>query len=224
MTVSTDTRAESTRNQILRAAARQFARNSYSMVNLDDILAEAEVTKGAMYFHFRSKHALAMAIIEEGRRLGRAATKELLAHRLSAMETLVDISLLIAGQDLGDDMARSGMHLLESIGRGDGPRANAMQEWVNVFSAVARRAVAEGDVLEECDPEDVGRQLVSLYMGLRQTSNLEKPDQFLADLEKAWILALPGFAKPDRLDYLTQFVKRRVAHAMKNTSQRPASA
>jgi AcrR family transcriptional regulator len=224
VTVSTDARAETTRHQILRAAARQFARNHYSMVNLDDILAEAEVTKGAMYFHFRSKHALAMAIIEEGSRLGRAATQELLKHRLSALETFVDISLRIARQDLGDDMARAGLHLLESIGRGDGLQASAMRDWINVFAAVVRRAIAEGDVSDDLNPEDVGRQLASLYMGLRQTSNLEKPDQFLADLEKAWILALPGFVRPERLEYLTQFVKRRVAHAIKNTSLRPATA
>jgi len=33
------------------------------MVSLDDILSEAELTKGAMYFHFASKQALASAIV-----------------------------------------------------------------------------------------------------------------------------------------------------------------
>ena len=65
MTETTDTRADSTRQQILRAAARQFARLPYHQVGLDDVLAEAELTKGAMYFHFRSKHALALAIIDD---------------------------------------------------------------------------------------------------------------------------------------------------------------
>ena len=64
MTEQLDRRADTTRLQILRAASRQFARKSYSLVSLDDILADAEVTKGAMYFHFRSKHALASAIID----------------------------------------------------------------------------------------------------------------------------------------------------------------
>ena len=59
-----DRRADVTRLQILLAASREFARESYSQVSLDDILARAEVTKGAMYFHFRSKHELALAIID----------------------------------------------------------------------------------------------------------------------------------------------------------------
>lgn len=58
-------RADTTRQQILHAAAHQFARRAYHDVGLDDILAAAQLTKGAMYFHFRSKHALAVAIIEQ---------------------------------------------------------------------------------------------------------------------------------------------------------------
>ena len=64
MTEQLDRRADTTRLQILRAASHQFAHKAYSLVSLDDILADAEVTKGAMYFHFRSKYALASAIIE----------------------------------------------------------------------------------------------------------------------------------------------------------------
>jgi Bacterial regulatory proteins, tetR family len=50
----TDKRSDTTRDQILRAAAHQFAHRPYYAVGLDDILAEAQLTKGAMYFHFRS--------------------------------------------------------------------------------------------------------------------------------------------------------------------------
>ena len=45
-----------------RASVRSAA---YHQVGLDDVLAEAELTKGAMYFHFRSKHALALAVVED---------------------------------------------------------------------------------------------------------------------------------------------------------------
>jgi TetR/AcrR family transcriptional repressor of nem operon len=52
MTEATDTRADSTRRQILRAAARRFSQQPYHQVGLDDVLAEAELTKGAMVFPF----------------------------------------------------------------------------------------------------------------------------------------------------------------------------
>src|SRR5512147_2817113 len=112
-----DRRADATRLQILLAASREFARKSYSQVSLDDILARAEVTKGAMYFHFRSKHELAMAIIDRQNTMGYQAMGDVLSRKLSALETLVDISCLIATRDIGDDVSRAGLNLLESIGR-----------------------------------------------------------------------------------------------------------
>ncbi|MCW2687807.1 MAG: transcriptional regulator [Mycobacterium sp.] len=210
---ASDTPADSTRQQILRAASHQFAHRSYSLVSLDDILAEAEVTKGAMYFHFRSKYALALAIIDHQASMRRSAVNELLAHRLSGLESLVDISYLIAVQDIGDDAARAGLHLLESIGQTDGLREKLLGEWIKAFAAVVQRAIDEGDVIGKLDPEDVSQLLVSLYAGVRQISSLDEPERFLGDLEKAWVLALPGFVNPDNIAYLTKFIRRRTAIA-----------
>ena len=218
MTDPIDRRADTTRLQILRAASRQFARKSYSLVSLDDILADAEVTKGAMYFHFRSKHALATAIIEYRFAVARGAVDELVALKLSGLETLIDITYLIAVDDIGDESARAGLNLLESIGRTDTLQASVLGDWVVEFAAITRRAVDDGDVVEHHEPEDIARLLVSMYLGLRQTSNLAEPDRFLHDLERAWGLILPGIAKPDRIDYLTQFVKRRTTVAIKKAT------
>lgn len=213
-----DRRADTTRLHILRAASRQFARKSYSLVSLDDILADAEVTKGAMYFHFRSKHALASAIIEYRYAVARGAVDELLALKLSGLESLIDITYLVAVDDIGDESARAGMNLLESIGRTDGLQASVLGDWVTAFAAITRRAVEDGDVAEHHGPEDIARLLVSMYMGLRQTSDLAEPERFLCDLGQIWGLILPAIAKPDRIDYLTQFVKRRTAVAIKKAT------
>src|SRR5271163_1284455 len=95
-TNSTEGRADTTRRQILEAASHQFARRPYHDVGLDDILAEAELTKGAMYFHFRSKHALAVAIIQRHTVTNAVAVEQLLARKLSGLETLIEFSYLIA--------------------------------------------------------------------------------------------------------------------------------
>jgi hypothetical protein len=55
-------------------------------------------------------------------------------------------------------------------------------------------------------------------MGLRQTSNLDEPDRFLLDLEGTWKLVLPGIVRPERIDYFTQFIRRRGAIAVGSTS------
>lgn len=218
MTEQVDRRADTTRRQILRAASHQFAHKAYGLVSLDDILAEAEVTKGAMYFHFRSKHALAVAIIEHRAAVARHAADKLVAHKLSGLETLIDFSYLMAVDDIGDVSTRAGLNLLESIGRTDGLQASVLGEWVTTFAEIGRRAVGEGDIVEERDPDDIARLLVSMYLGLRQTSNFAEPERFLHDLEMGWALVLPGFANPDRLEYFTQFLRRRTALAIKKAT------
>jgi AcrR family transcriptional regulator len=218
VTDAIDRPAESTRLQILLAASHQFAHRSYSLVSLDDILADAEVTKGAMYFHFRSKHALALAIIDYQASRTLAAVNDLRERKLSGLETLIDLSFLIAVRDIGDDVARAGLHLLESIGRTDGVQAKVLGEWVNAFAAMVEQAIEEGDIVEQRNPQDVSRLLVSMYLGMRQTSSPDDPEQFLGHLEKLWAMALPGFANPGRVAYLTQFIRRRTALAIDTTT------
>jgi TetR/AcrR family transcriptional regulator, transcriptional repressor for nem operon len=218
MTETTDTRADTTRQQILRAAARQFARLPYHQVGLDDVLAEAELTKGAMYFHFRSKHALALAIIEDQAVEARAVIEGLVSRKFSGLETLIDFSYQIAVRDISTDMSRAGFNLLESIGRIEGLQAERLETWIQTLTVIAGRAIGEGDIMDDCDPQEVGRLLVSIYMGLRQTSNLDEPEQFLLALEKTWVLLLPGIVRPERIDYFRQFIRRRTAIAIGSTS------
>ncbi len=218
MTDTTEKRADSTRQQILRAAAHRFAQRAYHDVGLDDILAEAALTKGAMYFHFPSKHALALAVIEEQITAGTAAIQELLARKLSGLETVIEFAYLIAVQDITRDLARAALYLLMSVDRTEGPRAGLLGGWVQTVASVIRRAITEGDVTEQCDPQDVGRFLVSLHMGMRQTGSLDEPEQFLHDLEKSWVLVLRSIVPPDRIDYFTQFIERRTAIAIRATS------
>ena len=127
MSELSDKRSDTTREQILRAAAHQFAQRPYYAVGLDDILAEAQLTKGAMYFHFRSKHALALAIVDEQILRSANAVQDLLARKLSALETLIDVSYLVAIDDSTQDVTRAAFNLLESVGRTEKLQARLLQ-------------------------------------------------------------------------------------------------
>src|ERR1700739_4730501 len=125
-----DQRSDTTRDQILRAAAHQFAQRPYYAVGLDDILAEAELTKGAMYFHFRSKHALALAIVDEQTERAPGSVKNLLARKLSGLESLIDVSYLIAVGDITQDVTRASFNLLESVGRTEKLQERLLGGWI----------------------------------------------------------------------------------------------
>jgi TetR/AcrR family transcriptional regulator, transcriptional repressor for nem operon len=217
-TNSPDRHTDVTRRQILRAASYQFARRAYHDVCLDDILTAAELTEGAMYFHFRSKYALAVAIIERQTAAGAVAMGDLLSRNLSGLETLIDFSYLIAARDVQTDGARAGLNLLESAGRAERMHGRLLGYWVHAVAGVVEKAIDEGDIDTRYSPEDVGRLIVSLHMGLRQASNLDEPERFLLDLEKSWSLVLTGILQPERIDYFSQFVRRRTALAISTAS------
>jgi TetR/AcrR family transcriptional regulator, transcriptional repressor for nem operon len=218
MSELSDKRSDTTREQILRAASHQFAQRPYYAVGLDDILAEAQLTKGAMYFHFRSKHALALAIVDEQILRSANAVQDLLARKLSGLETLIDISYLVAIDDITQDVTRAAFNLLESVGRTEKLQARLLHGWIELIGEIAERGIREGDIVQQGDPEDIGRLLVSIYMGLRQASNLDEPVVLLGDFEKALSTVLRGIVQPDRIGYFTQFVKRRTALAIKAVS------
>jgi TetR/AcrR family transcriptional repressor of nem operon len=218
MTEISDKRSDSTREQILRAAAHQFAQRPYYAVGLDDILAEAQLTKGAMYFHFRSKHALALAIVDEQTAKAGAAVQELLTRKLSGLETLIDVSYLIAMADITENVTRAAFNLLESVGRTEKLQERLLGGWIQLIGDIAARGIREGDIVDRGDPEDIGRLLVSIYMGMRQASQLDDPVVLLGDYEKALSTVLRGIVQPDKIDYFAQFLKRRTALAIKAAS------
>ncbi|MDN5544676.1 MAG: TetR family transcriptional regulator, partial [Rhodococcus sp. (in: high G+C Gram-positive bacteria)] len=58
-------RAERTRGKLLAAAAARFDAEGYTFTNVNTVIADAETTKGGMYFHFASKESMAQNLIEE---------------------------------------------------------------------------------------------------------------------------------------------------------------
>jgi TetR/AcrR family transcriptional regulator, transcriptional repressor for nem operon len=222
MSELSDKRSDTTRDQILRAAAHQFAQRPYYAVGLDDILAEAQLTKGAMYFHFRSKHALALAIVDEQTDSAAESVKNLLARKLSGLESLIDVSYLVAVGDITQDVSRASFNLLESVGRTEKLQTRLLGGWIQLMGEIVQRGIAEGDIVEQADPEDIGRLFVSIYVGMRQASNLDEPVQLLNDFGKALSTVLRGIVQPDRIDYFAQFVKRRTALAIKAVSRADA--
>ena len=217
MTEASERRADTTRQRLIAAAAHQFAHRPYSMVSLDDILAEAELTKGAMYFHFASKQALTVAIIDDLTEMSRAAVTESVARQMSGLETLIDLVYLLAVQDSQNAVARAGVRLLETLD--DTALASPpWQSWIEFVTTLIEKAVTEGDDVDDHDPEDIAKMLVALWVGIRRISDLDQPEQHLDNLQKAWMLALPSFTNPDRIDYFTQFIKRRHTLAVKKVS------
>ena len=131
------------------------------------------------------------------------------------LETVIDLIYLLAVQDIQHEVVRAGDAMPEP-GRQHrhAPRTVALVDRVHHYPHP--KAVTEGDVVDHDDPEDIAKMLVALWAGIRRISDLDELEHYIDNLEKAWILALPSFTNPDRIDYFTQFIKRRQVLVLKS--------
>src|SRR5260370_13131129 len=60
-----DLNSEATRAAMLKAAHRLFARKGYAQTPLNEIVAAAKVTTGAVYHHYGDKKGLFRAVVEQ---------------------------------------------------------------------------------------------------------------------------------------------------------------
>lgn len=57
-------RGQATRGQLLAVATRLFAERGYEDASIEQVLAESGLSRGALYYHFPSKEALFLAVLE----------------------------------------------------------------------------------------------------------------------------------------------------------------
>ncbi|NGM21370.1 TetR/AcrR family transcriptional regulator [Roseomonas stagni] len=56
---------EETRARLMRAARRAFAEQGYAAASMDELTAEAGLTRGALYHHFGDKRGLLQAVVHQ---------------------------------------------------------------------------------------------------------------------------------------------------------------
>ena len=66
---------------------------------------------------------------------------------------------------------------------------------------------------------DITRQKI-LDVGVRHVNDMDDAAGFMTSVKNSWCATLPGFAKPDRIEYLTQFVERRTVAAIRSIEAR----
>lgn len=143
------------REQIQRAAAKAFAREGFVATSLDDVAAEAGITRAIVYRHFDSKESLYRAVLEGvSERLG-----EEFQRRLAAPQSGVTIitHLSVARED------PDGYRLLWE----HSPREPRFADYVEDFQARSVRSTArlfEGRIDDDAKRRWAARQTLSLIV------------------------------------------------------------
>ncbi|ABG99182.1 probable transcriptional regulator, TetR family protein (plasmid) [Rhodococcus jostii RHA1] len=161
--MATQKRAEVTRRALLYAAAEVFTRHGYADTKLSEILTQAVATKGALYFHYASKEELARAVIEEGTRRFTAVCTPYLDSATPAFEAMLGISFVTVDAALNDAVMGATFRLITEMGDYRSSETDTFATWISTYQLLARRAIDEGDLREDTDPDAVGQLLVELF-------------------------------------------------------------
>ncbi|MBK6017876.1 ScbR family autoregulator-binding transcription factor [Streptomyces sp. MBT53] len=157
-------RAIRTRRTILVAAASVFEERGYQAATISEILTTANVTKGALYFHFKSKEQLAEGVL--------AGQNDNLAvpDRPCKTQELVDTAMLHAYHLQTDPMVRAGARLALDQ-RADGvDRTGPFHHWTTLVTDLLDKARNQGELLPHVDPLETAEVLVGAFAGIQAMS------------------------------------------------------
>jgi AcrR family transcriptional regulator len=167
-------RSEETRAKIIESAIKLFSARGFNAASVDDICAEAGISKGAFYHHFRSKQELFLALLDGWLKTIDNAIEA--SKELTAPETFMQITeafpyiFATAGEGLPMFLefwlqaSRDEKIWQASI--------SPYRRYHKYFTSLIKKGVDEGSFVE-VNPELTSRMIISTAMGLLLQSLLD---------------------------------------------------
>jgi TetR/AcrR family transcriptional regulator, transcriptional repressor for nem operon len=163
---------ERTRQRLLQAAFREVYRYGFQSAGIDAILAATDVTKGALYYHFKSKEALGYAIIEEVvaemtadrwlRPLRRSKDKDPIDALINVVQAIPHQPRDVKGGcplvNLAQEMSQLDEQFRKRLER-------IFHGWQEGIAIALRRGQSEGTVRRDLVPEETASFLIAMVEG-----------------------------------------------------------
>jgi AcrR family transcriptional regulator len=189
---SRDADARATREALVQAALELFTERGYATVGTEEIVARAEVTRGALYHHFRDKRDLFRAVHER-------VESELMERVAARMEGAQDPwALMITGMrsflDACDEPA------VKQIALTDAPVVLGWKEWRDIderyglgLTQAALSGAVEAGVLRPMPVEPMAHLLVAaLSEAAFVIANAKRPRKARQEVEAALVQLVEG--------------------------------
>jgi AcrR family transcriptional regulator len=215
--VARQVRSEATRRKILDAAVEVFDEVGYAAADRGAIIERTGMTKGAFYHHFDSMESLAAAIIEEGAKLVITELGAMSDSFSPALENILHGTFVTADLFATNKVVRIAEQLTLAFGKFNDTAAGAYSTWVEAMAAEARRAIGEGDIRAELDPQVVSESIIGATFGARilgQTTS--DGSDLVRRLTQIWELLFPAIVTDTSLAYYREFLSREALRHVKH--------
>jgi TetR/AcrR family transcriptional repressor of nem operon len=173
-------KAEATRSMILHKAFELIYVKGYQTTSIDDIIATTQVTKGAFYYHFKTKDEMGLAIINEVLKptLASSFIEPLQGEQdpLNAIYNLMD-SLLMKNEFLKVEYGCPASNFTQEMTPWNSEFNKALneltREWTEAITATIERGKKSGVIRKEVNAKQVTTFVLSGYWGIRNLGKLE---------------------------------------------------
>jgi AcrR family transcriptional regulator len=185
MAAQTKRQPDVTRQALLEAAFNEIHRNGFRAASLENILASAGVTKGALYHHFDNKQALGYAVVDEVVRPFVEENWRAAAEAPNMIDAAIELCRRLTRER--SDMALSFgcpfnnlINEMSPVDEGFRTRLNQIvQEWRQGIVETTRRAQGRGQVRKDVDPEAVAAFVISSIEGCVGVGKATQSREFL---------------------------------------------
>ena len=199
-------RSEVTRQRIIAAAVDVFIEIGYPATNLGDIIERAQMTKGALYYHFDSKEALAAAIMEQTHDGIMAAFRSITQSSAPALESLIHGLFVTAEHSSTNKTARIGLPMLRTFAGINVAAERVYTSWLAALTELVDRAEAEGDLRPNLDTKDTAELLLETMVGAETLASTTC--DLHSRVGRMWSLLLPAIVSEESLDYFREYLAR----------------
>ncbi|SDM68510.1 ScbR family autoregulator-binding transcription factor [Allokutzneria albata] len=192
--------SDSTRERLLLAAAVIFDSQGFGQARLDDICQAIGVTKGALYCHFPSKDALALALLERRMAAWHRQSGGLRTHRpddVHRLQNLIDLSYAALLDLRHDPVARAAHRVLFQDRVFDLVGGMHMISCVTLVHDLLDEANQRGELRREVDLREAAEGIMAAALGVQTMSRATSDYEDLPErLEAMWRVWIPHLAVP----------------------------
>ncbi len=173
-------KSEATRLTILQKAFELIYVNGYKTTSVDEIIATTQVTKGAFYYHFKTKDEMGLAIINELMIPNFKNTFiepfQSVVNPLDAIYNLME-NLLIKNETLKVEYGCPASNFTQEMAPWNIEFTRALnqlsQQWENTMIESIEKGKTDGNIKTGVNAKEVAVFVLSGYWGVRNLGKLE---------------------------------------------------
>ncbi|HSL43340.1 MAG TPA: TetR family transcriptional regulator [Anaerolineales bacterium] len=164
-----------TRATLLKTALAVFSAKGYAAATLDDVAKAAKVTRGAIYWHFKSKADLYNTLVAEFSARGAAVVQEAIAEGGTLIDILQRVFIRQCALIEDDKEARAVMELAlfktgvdPELQAGRKKQVEAGNALLLGVTEAMRQGIAQGILRNDIEPADMARAFLAFENGAIQ--------------------------------------------------------